>query len=244
MAKTLIINDADFSTNKLDTVSFDTVPCTGISFDESSANVVYGTSYTITATVTPVNTTDEIVWSSNNANFTVSNGVVTISGVGQAVITATCGQQSATVTLTSTATFDGDNYDFANDMFLQYTSDYTSLNNSNATGECVIGRVSETGYHTLWMNQATKDVGETFCPAIIPPGSTSMKITYSASYGQSVAFANMSLESSVGYGAVVIVDHDSQYTATAERTLTIPSGADGYYVAFRKASESFAIEFS
>ena len=244
MAKTLVISGADYSANKLDTVSFDTIPCTGISFSESAASVVYGDSYSITATVTPADTTDEVVWSSNNQNFTVNNGAVAIGGVGEAVITATCGEYSATVTLTSTATFDADDYDFASDMSLIYSNDYCSLDNTSTTGQCAIGRISETEYHTLWVNAATRAVGQTFCPAIIPPGSTSMKITYTASYGQSVAFADRSTQSSGGSGSVEIVDHDSSYVLFAERTLTIPSGADGYYVSFRKASEPFEIKFT
>lgn len=244
MSKTLIINGADFSTNKLDTVSFDVIPCTGISLAESSANVSYEDTYTAVATVTPADTTQEVVWSSNNPNFPVNNGVVSINGVGQAVITATCGSYSASVTLTSKAVYDIDDYDTADNMSLTYATDYCSLYDANATGNFVIGRISETDYHTLWSNQATKDVGETFSPAIIPPGSTYMKITYTESYGQSVAFADMSTEASIGYGAVEIVDHDSNYVLSAERTIEIPTGADGYYVAFRKDSETFGIEFT
>ena len=242
MATTLVIKNADFSTNKLDTVALDTIPCTGISLAESTASVVYGGSYTAVATVTPANTTDEVVWTSNNENFPVVNGVVSINGVGQAVITATCGEQTATVTLTSKATYDVDDYDVANNMQLNYSSDYTSL--YKATGGIVIGRVSETGYHTLWNDADTKAVGQTFCPAIIPAGSTSMKITYSDSYGKSVAFADMNTQSNAGNGAVKIVSHDAQYEMSEVRTIEIPSGANGYYVAFRNASTPFEIEFS
>lgn len=243
MAKTLIISGADYSTNKLDTVSFDTVPCTGISFSESTANVSYGSSYTIVPTLTPANTTDTIVWSSNNENFTVNNGVVTIGCVGQAVITGTCGSYSATVTLTSTATFDVDDYDSADNMALDYTSDYGSL--VKGSDRYTLGRVSDTGYHTLWSDAETQQVGLTFCPAIIPAGSTSMKITYSASYATKVGFADMSTQSSIGYGAVKIVDHDSSATASASRTLTIPSDADGFYISvYNSDTTALEIEFS
>ena len=50
---------------------------------------------TLTAAVTPTDTTDEIVWSTTNSSVaTVSNGVVTAKGEGTCKITATCGSQS------------------------------------------------------------------------------------------------------------------------------------------------------
>ena len=110
MATTLVIKGANFSANKIDTVIItDPIPCTGISFSAASANVDYGGTYTVSYTVTPADTTDAIEWSSDNADFAVNNGVVTIGAVGTATITAICGEYSATITLTSTATYDADN---------------------------------------------------------------------------------------------------------------------------------------
>ena len=103
MAKTLTIKGADFSTNKVTTVSFGggSVPCTGISLDVSTLSVQYGGTGTLTATVTPSNTTDTLTWSTSNNNVaTVSEGVVTAVGVGSATITATCGNQTATCAVT------------------------------------------------------------------------------------------------------------------------------------------------
>ena len=54
-------------------------------------------SQTLTATVTPTNTTDKVVWSVSPTGFvTVDNGVVTPIKNGTCVITATCGSHSAT----------------------------------------------------------------------------------------------------------------------------------------------------
>lgn len=96
MANTLIIKNANFSVNKIETVSFDSVPCTGLSLDKNEIifEEASGTS-TITATKTPTNTTDDLQWaSSDNSVATVSNGVVTANGCGVATITATCGSYS------------------------------------------------------------------------------------------------------------------------------------------------------
>lgn len=77
------------------------VPCTGITLSESAISFSGGTPVTLTATVTPENTTYDVVWScSDNTVCTVNNGVVTPLKNGTATITATCGSQSATCSVT------------------------------------------------------------------------------------------------------------------------------------------------
>lgn len=101
MAKTLIIKGANFSTNKLTTVEFSDIPCTGISLSESSVSFTDYTSETIICTVTPADTTDSVVWASSDETVaTVENGVITPVGIGNCTITATCGEESATVSVT------------------------------------------------------------------------------------------------------------------------------------------------
>lgn len=58
-------------------------------------------SQTLTYTLSPTNTTDEVVWSVSPSNVvTVENGVVTPVGSGTAVITVTCGNYSANCNVT------------------------------------------------------------------------------------------------------------------------------------------------
>lgn len=72
------------------------VPCTGISLDKNVLTFTEEGSQTITATVTPSDTTDVVIWSSNAPSIaSVDGGVVTAKANGTAVITATCGSQSA-----------------------------------------------------------------------------------------------------------------------------------------------------
>lgn len=54
----------------------------------------------ITASPVPSNTTDEIIWSTSNANCTVVDGTVTAVKAGDCIITARCGEQSATCNIT------------------------------------------------------------------------------------------------------------------------------------------------
>ena len=106
MARTLIIKGASFSANKVATVVFSSVPCTGIEFSTDTINITGNESVEIAYTVTPSDTTDEVTWASSNTNVvTVSDGVLTVVGVGSCMITATCGEysDSAIVTVTMTA---------------------------------------------------------------------------------------------------------------------------------------------
>ena len=73
------------------------VPCTGITLDQSTLTFTGVGSQTLTATVTPSDTTDTVSWSSDDTSIaSVSGGVVTAKANGSATITATCGEYSAT----------------------------------------------------------------------------------------------------------------------------------------------------
>ena len=77
------------------------VPCTGITLSTAQLSIVGEGSQTIIATVEPENTTDSIEWSSdNNGVATVYRGVVTSVANGSCVITAKCGNYSASCTVT------------------------------------------------------------------------------------------------------------------------------------------------
>ena len=78
------------------------IPCTGIALDQDTLTFESAEeTKTLTATLTPANTTDTIEWTSSNNNIATvnSSGVVTIHGIGSATITATCGTQTATASI-------------------------------------------------------------------------------------------------------------------------------------------------
>lgn len=79
------------------------VPCTGIELSATELEFT-GTvleSKTITATLTPSDTTDVLTWGTSDSGVaTVEDGVITPVADGNAVITATCGEQSATCNVT------------------------------------------------------------------------------------------------------------------------------------------------
>lgn len=77
------------------------VACTGITLSADTLSFTSAGTQTLTATVTPNNTTDAVVWESDDASVcAVSGGVVTAKKNGSATITATCGAYSATCMVT------------------------------------------------------------------------------------------------------------------------------------------------
>lgn len=106
MGYALKIKSVDFSDVSLDQVTYIVpIPCTGITLNPSSLTFdTMEESKQITASLTPVDTTDKLMWASSDDNVaTVTNGVVTIHGIGTATITATCGEQSATVSVSASS---------------------------------------------------------------------------------------------------------------------------------------------
>lgn len=77
------------------------IHCTGITLSQAEIIATEKGTHTLVATVEPEDTTDSITWSSNNEDVaTVTNGIVQIIYNGNATITATCGQYSATCEVT------------------------------------------------------------------------------------------------------------------------------------------------
>lgn len=77
------------------------VKCTGITLSAMALMLNAGDTYTITATLTPEGCTDTVVWESSDEDVaTVRGGVVTAVSEGDAVITATCGEFSASAEVT------------------------------------------------------------------------------------------------------------------------------------------------
>ena len=80
------------------------VPAESVALSETALALTEGGSATLTATATPENTTDKLVWtSSNEAVATVDNGTVTAVAAGTATITAICGSARAECAVTVSA---------------------------------------------------------------------------------------------------------------------------------------------
>jgi hypothetical protein len=77
------------------------IPCTGITLNTNNLTFNNETAQTLTATVTPSNTTDAVTWSvSPSGIVTVVGGIVTPVSDGSCTITAKCGNYTAECTVT------------------------------------------------------------------------------------------------------------------------------------------------
>lgn len=147
MSKALVIKGANFSVNKVETIEIsEPIPCTGITLSQASfSSIALGTEVTLTATVVPVDTTETVVWNTSDANVaTVENGVVTITGVGTATITATCGTQSANCSVSSTVVIVVDDLYTAENGYR-----YSNSMDLNA-GKNHIGRGADAASRLYW----------------------------------------------------------------------------------------------
>lgn len=107
------------------------IPCTAISLDKSELAFAEPGEQTLTATVTPANTTDTVTWSSDNTSVvTVSNGVVATVGDGSAIVTAKCGDYSANCNVSVTGI--GITHYFPDDG----TEDYIKVNGGHVEVYC------------------------------------------------------------------------------------------------------------
>ena len=80
------------------------IPATGIEVAPTTLDLIIGEQSTLTATLTPADATDVVVWTTDAESVaTVKNGVVTAVGTGTATITATAGSFSATCAVTVSA---------------------------------------------------------------------------------------------------------------------------------------------
>lgn len=83
------------------------VPCEGITLDKATLTFTAEGTQTLTATVIPDGCTDAVTWESNNTNVaTVADGVVASVANGSAVITAKCGNYSATCNVSVSVSVD------------------------------------------------------------------------------------------------------------------------------------------
>lgn len=98
-----MIARASYVDGEMQTIGTPKVACTGITLDKLTLSFTTADAQTLTATVTPTNTTDNIAWSISPAGIcNIENGVVTPVKDGSCVITVTCGSQTATCNVTVT----------------------------------------------------------------------------------------------------------------------------------------------
>lgn len=186
MSKALVIEGADFSANKAATVTFiESIPCTGLSLDITTKSVTSMEAFTLTATATPTNTTDQIVWSSSdNTVATVADGVVTPVKLGTTTITATCGSYSASCEVTINNVVSSYKAVCGYNPYLRSAgASALTLDKQSAetSGLFVIAADQATGLYPIESKSDVDTSPYRFVPIMIPNGAT--KLTVATSLG-------------------------------------------------------------
>lgn len=186
MSKALVIKGASFAANKVETITIqEVVPCTGISLSDSSYTfTAIGATKTLTATVTPADTTETVIWVSSNTDCaTVENGVVTCVGVGSSTITAYCGEQSASCAISATATINANTDLSFVDLYsvggtdLQNSKDYISYYSSNKSRSYLSENVTAAGYQAVSSANTIVSPWDALYPIMIPRGTSKISIS-------------------------------------------------------------------
>lgn len=239
MAKALIIKGADFSANKVTTITFADNPCTGLSFATDSISITGNNTVEVEYTVTPADTTDAIVWASSDANVvTVSDGVLTAVGIGTATITATCGNFSASATVSVSVTYIPNwLYGHAGVQANKYIS-----HSSNS-----LARISAWGSGAQASEYTSPDTASGGARNLIklPANTGRVRISYDTTkktmlyneqahiyWGQDVSCDVAGFTDA----ALFVSNEDVDVRTSGEATLNVPSGANLLVVAMRLAS--------
>lgn len=173
MGKALVINGANFASVALDQVVFDDpIPCTSITLSQSTLTFTSFTSQTLTATVAPLDTTDIVEWTSSDQTVaTVADGVVTPLKSGTTTITATCGNKTATCTVTATLSVTM-NIPFTLGYLFAKNTDVISSAADNSYG-ATIGETSGDKY----VHNSNSLLGHWVYPVPLPANCTAVNIT-------------------------------------------------------------------
>ena len=169
-----------------------TVNVTGIELSETEATLTVGETKKLTATVLPSNATNKTVtWTSSNEEVaTVANGVVTAVAEGEAIITATAGNKTATCKVTVEKVEEPKDEEVA---------------------------VTEI---TLSETEATLTVGETkkLTATVLPSNATNKTVTWTSS-NEEVATVVNGVVTAVVKGEATITAKAGEKTATCKVTV-------------------------
>lgn len=233
MAKTLIIKSADFSANKVATVSFDGKPCTDIEINDASYSLTsIGGTQNVDYTVTPADTTDEISWNSSDETVaTVANGVITAVGLGTATITVTCGSYSDTCSVSVSAAYNPTWIIGKHAYKAQTAQPVMDYLGSMALGAAAFGSATSGTYQIYGTSGAY--------PYPIPEGATKISITASDMY-IGMWFSDSSTSSYSSSASIVGDGNNASSSAGVadSHTYTIPEGADCFAMTVRLKSGS------
>lgn len=178
MSKALVIKGANFSVNKVETITItEVIPCTDISLSQSTISFTsIGETVQLTMTKTPADTTEAVTWQSSNTNVaTVENGTVTCVGIGSCTITATCGTVNDTCSASlNSVTVDFSQYQKMENYKTSYNRDYATLTAKDFSYVYISASNILDGYKAFY---GSSELGESRFPIPIPNGATRVSVS-------------------------------------------------------------------
>lgn len=244
MATTLVIKGTSFATNKLDTVTFtDPVPCKGITLASDSFSFTeYGQEKIIGYTLTPSDTTDTVSITSGNTNIVeIVSGKAVAYGVGSTTITITCGNQTATISVSSEMTMQNKNFKSGKYVTQRVSSGgekypYAVENALETFGYC--GTTEEWG-----SGRVAAISSKPYIPvARIPRNVSSITVNVlSNAYKAVVAFFDSTRQGTQDLvsNAYCLAGPLPSNVDFGTRTIPVPDGADSFVISYRQPSGNF-----
>lgn len=249
----LVIKGANFAANKLTTVTLvvDEKPCTAISLSDSTKSVTALGNFTLTATITPADTTDDVIWStSDDTVATVAAGVVSVVGLGTATITATCGEQTATCAVSC------DNVELT--YYPMFAHMHNSWESTYATafpievyqyGHLVIGDDQNLATTRKLKNQSSSTALDS-CPVKLLPNTAVVKLSYGSDMRSgTIYFGWMDTRRAAGdtgvlpncaYRVSMDTSNSTAYNQAKTWEYAVPEGADSFAIDITCASSAYA----
>lgn len=235
-SKALVIKNVSFANNKLTTVELSQGKhCTALSLSQNTATMTKLLStVALTATTTPADTTDVVLWtSSDNAVASVVNGVITQNGIGSCTITATCGNITASCSVTASCVYSTDDLTVFHRLFATKaegdTKDFiTSASTSNRYQAFFADGNPLDGYKAISSADAAYD---NYYPIPFPNNAVSVTLAYTGESQQytgiyiTLVNANTARTYPVGSDAVgckVYSTVDGMFGGALSKTLEIP----------------------
>ena len=216
MGKALVLKNVDFSANRLGTVVLTDIPCTGITLNQSTATVT--NTLELTATVTPTNTTDSVVWTSTDEHVaTVNSGTITAKSNGTATIKARCGNYEATCAITVSIPVAVAKGGF---FAVKLTNNNTEIQDYTygATAARRIAWGAANGSFPVDTNDGSSEALRAIYPYPIPNGAKTIKVTR-----QDVAPLVVFFDSTVG----VTVSGSTHFTGQCAKVIDGESPTSG-----------------
>lgn len=246
MSKALVLSGVNFANNALTQVTLvDDIPCTAIALDESEVSLNSLIPTTLTATLTPANTTDELIWTSSDSSVaTVVNGIVTPLKAGSVTITAKCGDCTATCVFSIRAFITPE---FVPHYYLTPKNAYDVIETVGIGGSASsttygMSMVNEgEGYHAL--DSSSLITPDNNYPVKIPNGAVSIKIDLPADNIKAcVSFCASNIQSTYANGSCKCLQCDGEPWSgsipSGDRTVNIPNieGVDSFFVCFYRSA--------